>query len=91
MGESCGCGWRHGTSPSPPPVGDTARSPALAPEDTVTEAVLRSAHGLTILQRFGIDACCGGHLTLGQAAASAGIPVKTLLCALEPLVSPPTT
>ena len=45
----------------------------------------------TILQRFGIDACCGGHLTLAQAAASAGIPVKTLLCALEPLVTPPTT
>jgi iron-sulfur cluster repair protein YtfE (RIC family) len=71
-------------------VGNTARSLALVPEDTVAEAVLRSAHGLMTLQRFGIDACCGGHLTLAQAAASAGVPVKTLLCALEPLVSSST-
>ena len=35
--------------------------------------------GLLVLQRFGIDACCGGSLTLAQAAASAGVPVETLL------------
>ena len=91
MGQTCGCGCRHGASPSPADAGTTARSPALVPEDTVAAAVLRSPYGLLVLQRFGIDTCCGGHLTLAQAAASAGVPVETLLRALEPAVSSSTT
>jgi iron-sulfur cluster repair protein YtfE (RIC family) len=61
------------------------------PEDTVVAAALRAPFALSVLQRLGIDACCGGHLTLAQAAASAGVPVETLLRALEPAVPPPTT
>ncbi len=63
----------------------------LMPEDTVAAATIRTPFALLVLQRFGIDACCGGSLTLAQAAGSAGIPVETLLLALEPAVVPPPT
>jgi regulator of cell morphogenesis and NO signaling len=56
----------------------------MTPEDTVEATARRSPQGLPILQRFGIDTCCGGHLTLAQAAAAAGVPVETVLEALEP-------
>jgi len=91
MSQTCGCGCRHGAAPSPAEAGPMARPLSLMPEDTVEAAARRAPHGLPILQRFGIDACCGGHLTLAQAAASAGVPVETLLRALEPAVPAPTT
>ena len=64
MGQTCECGCRHGASPSPVEADHTARTRAPMPEDTVEAAARRSPHGLPILQRFGIDTCCGGHLTL---------------------------
>ena len=89
MSQTCGCGC--GKSPSPVDLRDPGRPLVLGPEDTVAAAVARAPDGLLVLQRLGIDACCGGHLTLAQAAASAGVPVQTLVDALQPLVSPPTT
>lgn len=91
MGQPCECGCRHGASPTPVEVDHAARSLAPTPEDTVEAAARRSPHGLPILQRFGIDTCCGGHLTLEQAAASAGVPVEAVLRALEPTGATPTT
>jgi iron-sulfur cluster repair protein YtfE (RIC family) len=35
------------------------------------------------LRELGIDTCCGGGLTLAQAAMSAGMPVERLLEALR--------
>ena len=91
MGQTCECGCRHGASPTLVDVEAHGAPPALVPEDTVEAAARRSPSGLLILQRFGIDACCGGHLTLAQAAASAGVPVETVLRALEPAGATPTT
>ena len=91
MGQTCECGCRHGASPSPVEADHTARTLAPMPEDTVEAAARRSPHGLPILERFGIDTCCGGHLTLEQAAASAGVPVETVLRALESAGATPTT
>jgi iron-sulfur cluster repair protein YtfE (RIC family) len=34
---------------------------------------------LEILQRFGLNHCCGAHLTLSEAAASAGVRVEEIL------------
>jgi iron-sulfur cluster repair protein YtfE (RIC family) len=56
----------------------------MTPEDTVEATARRSPQGLPILQRFGIDTCCGGHLTLAPPAAAPGVPVETVLEALEP-------
>ena len=91
MGQTCECGCRHGASPSPVEADRTVRTLAPLPEDTVEAAARQSPHGLPILQRFGIDTCCGGHLTLEQAAASAGVPVETVLRALEAAGATPTT
>ena len=88
MGQTCECGCRHGASQTLVDVGHTARP--LVPEDTVEAAARRSPSGLLTLQRFGIDACCGGHLTLAQAAAAAGVPVEMVLRALEPAVATTT-
>jgi iron-sulfur cluster repair protein YtfE (RIC family) len=55
----------------------------LTPEDTVEATARRSRYGGLLLQTLGIDTCCGGHLTLAQAAAAAGIPVETVLRAFE--------
>jgi iron-sulfur cluster repair protein YtfE (RIC family) len=52
--------------------------------ETVEDAARRSPHAAEILRGFGIDTCCGGRLTLSQAAASAGIAVETVLEALGP-------
>ena len=91
MGQTCECGCRHGASPTLVGVRPTARTPALVPDDTVDAAARRSPSGLLTLQRFGIDACCGGHLTLAQAAAAAGVPIETVLRALESAGATPTT
>ena len=34
------------------------------------------------MKQMGINHCCGAHLTLREAAASAGVPLETLLTAL---------
>ena len=91
MGQTCGCGCRHGASSSLVDLGQKATPPSLGAEDTVETATLRSPSGLLALQRFGIDVCCGGHLTLAQAAAAAGVPVETVLRALEPGMATSTT
>ena len=38
---------------------------------------------LEIMQRIGINHCCGAQLTLAEAAAAAGIPLETVLEALN--------
>ena len=37
---------------------------------------------LEVLQRFGINHCCGAHLSLREAAAAAGVRVENVLEAL---------
>ena len=36
-----------------------------------------------VLDRLGIDHCCGGHLSLDAAAAAAGVPLDRVVDALE--------
>jgi iron-sulfur cluster repair protein YtfE (RIC family) len=50
--------------------------------ETVEGVVRRVPGAAEILGTLGIDTCCGGRLTLAQAAASAGLPVGTVLAAL---------
>jgi regulator of cell morphogenesis and NO signaling len=57
--------------------------PALALEETVATAGKRSPRTLAVLRELGIDTCCGGSLTLAQAAASAGIPSERVLESLS--------
>jgi regulator of cell morphogenesis and NO signaling len=77
MSETCGCGCKQSAGAA---AGATGR--ALASEETVEAAVKRSPHALAVLRELGIDTCCGGSLTLAQAAAAAGLPPETVLRAL---------
>ena len=82
MGETCRCGCQHGVTAGPgAPVGTEGRRPVV-PQETVEDAARRSPRAAEILRGFGIDTCCGGRLTLSQAAASAGVAVETVLEAL---------
>ena len=59
---------------------------ALAPiraEQTVGDVVHDHAGALEVMKTMGINHCCGAQLTLGEAAASAGVPLDTLLAALN--------
>jgi len=59
---------------------------ALAPvraEQTVGDVVHDDAGALEVMNKMGINHCCGAQLTLSEAAASAGVPLATLLAALN--------
>jgi hypothetical protein len=60
----------------------SATDSPVSPETTVEAIGRRSPRALAVLRGFGIETCCGGGLTLAQAAASAGVPVETVLRAL---------
>ena len=67
----CTCGCGHGA-----PV--TLGVPGITPDTTVEDAKRRPG-ALGVLQRFGINHCCGAHLSLREAAAAAGVDVYALL------------
>ncbi len=91
MDHACGC--HHGaTAPEGRLVG-IARSgppvPAITPDLTVDEVSRRSPRALAVMKELGINHCCGAQLTLTQAAASAGVPIETLLRAVDEAVNVP--
>ena len=54
----------------------------IDPNQTVHE-VLDAHPGLRpVLEALGLNHCCGAHLTLTEAAASAGVPLERVLAAL---------
>jgi iron-sulfur cluster repair protein YtfE (RIC family) len=71
----CTCGAGHGGAPV------AIAAPAVTADTTVEEAKRRPG-ALDVLQRFGINHCCGAHLPLREAAAAAGVRVEELLAAL---------
>jgi iron-sulfur cluster repair protein YtfE (RIC family) len=58
----------------------TLASPITA-EMTVEEAKTQRG-ALEVLQRFGLNHCCGVHLSLRESAASAGVRIEDVLEAL---------
>ena len=77
MSHQCSC---CGTGPD---VVQIARPAARFAVDQTVEEVQRAPGALAVLQRLGINHCCGAHMTLGEAAAAAGLPVDALLRALN--------
>jgi regulator of cell morphogenesis and NO signaling len=55
----------------------------VKPEWTVNELLARLPESAALLNRLGIDMCCGGSLTLSQAAASVGVTTDALLADLD--------
>jgi iron-sulfur cluster repair protein YtfE (RIC family) len=76
MAHECGC---HHDAPV---VVDQSLS-AVRAEQTVADVVRERAGALDVMKELGINHCCGAHLTLREAAAAAGVPLDTVLVALE--------
>ncbi|HJP57011.1 MAG TPA: DUF542 domain-containing protein [Gemmatimonadales bacterium] len=63
--------------------------PSLAPALTVNDLLRERPEAAAVLNRLGIDTCCGGSLTLADAAASVGLPLAELLAAVRPPLGAP--
>ena len=54
----------------------------IDPNQTVHE-VIEAHPGLrSVFEVLGLNHCCGAHLTLTEAAASAGVPLERVLASL---------
>src|SRR5205814_7227503 len=60
MAKSCGCGCGHR---------DGARATERYPDPTPVGEAARDAAGRAVLEAFGLNHCCGAHLTLREGAA----------------------
>ena len=59
-------------------------SPSFPTTVTVNDLLRETPSAAAVLNRLGIDTCCGGSLPLADAAASVGLPLAQLLAALRP-------
>jgi iron-sulfur cluster repair protein YtfE (RIC family) len=76
MTGSCGCGHGDGSLTVATPVEHYGGDERVAD-------VAADAAALAVLQHFGLNHCCGGHLSLREGAAAAGVELPVLLRALE--------
>ena len=76
MAHECGC-----QSHSPATV--QAAGASITADLTVGGVTHHYAGALDIMKEMGINHCCGAHLTLREAAASAGVALEALLEALD--------
>jgi iron-sulfur cluster repair protein YtfE (RIC family) len=60
----------------------TTTTIAIDANETVNQLVARAPEALAVLQRFGLDTCCGGSLSLAVAAEHHGLDVVELLVAI---------
>ena len=58
-------------------------SPSLSAAITVNDLLRETPAAAAVLNRLGIDTCCGGSLSLADAAQSVGMPLAQLLAALQ--------
>jgi regulator of cell morphogenesis and NO signaling len=61
---------------------------AIESGETLNALVDRLPETLPVLQGFGLDTCCGGALTLEQAAERHGLDLRQLLEALRAAGAP---
>ena len=59
----------------------------MDPTLTINEIVLRHPAALPILNRFGIDACCGGGIPLETVARKHGLELTAIVAALDTVVT----
>ena len=76
MAHECGC-QAHSA-----PATQSGGAPITA-DLTVGDVTHLYAGTLDIMKEMGINHCCGAHLTLREAAASAGVGLEVLLDALN--------
>lgn len=85
--DACDCG--HGPAASAGPITRLPRIARPAPvvpvtaEDRVGTVAQRSVQAREVLDRLGLNHCCGAHLTLAEAAATAGLSAEDVVRALN--------
>ena len=79
MTKSCGCGCGHRGA---------VRVERYTEATTVGDAA-RDAPARAILERFGVNHCCGAHLSLREGAAAAGVSLDEVRTALNALAAVP--
>jgi iron-sulfur cluster repair protein YtfE (RIC family) len=72
---TCGCGHREKANGEAPAARYTA--------ETIIGEIGRDPAARAVLERFGVNHCCGAHLSLREGAAAAGVPLTDLLQALN--------
>ncbi len=78
MTHTCACSSGSGSIASP-----------ITAERTVEDVSRHVRGALEVLKAKGINHCCGAHLTLREAAASAGTPIEDLIETLRALDNAP--
>jgi iron-sulfur cluster repair protein YtfE (RIC family) len=78
MTEACRCGCGHADQAA----AVAAKLGRYAGDERVGD-VAREEAALAVLERFGVNHCCGAHLSLREGAAAAGVELPVLLRALE--------
>lgn len=61
----------------------TIREPAVSADQTLNALVQTHPTALPVLTRFGLDTCCGGALTLREAARHHDLDLDELLGAVR--------
>jgi len=61
----------------------------IAPTDALNLIVARYPQALPVLQRLGLDTCCGGALSLRAAAEHHGLDLDQVLGALRDAIGAP--
>ena len=56
---------------------------SIAETDLVNEVIAAHPRTISAFNEFGIDACCGGAVSIGEAAERDGAQVTPLLAALR--------
>ena len=75
MAKSCGCGCNNHEAARAGAARYTAETPV--------GAVAQDPAARAVLARYGLDQCCGAHLSLREGAAAAGVRLEDLLAALD--------
>ena len=57
-------------------------------EATVNQVIAERPEALHVFRDYGIDACCGGALTVAEAARRHRVPAGDLLAALAEVAEP---
>jgi iron-sulfur cluster repair protein YtfE (RIC family) len=54
---------------------------------TINDITARYPQTITVFNDFGVDACCGGHVTLADAATRDGVSLPDLTAALRKAIA----
>jgi iron-sulfur cluster repair protein YtfE (RIC family) len=72
---------RHGASAGP--------APPVTADDRVGTVAQRAPRVREAMDRLGLNHCCGAHLTIAEAAATAGLSAEDVVRALNQALAAP--